>query len=198
MFCCIDVARDQVELQLVLWRFPNQNKSKQLRLLTVSYGTTSAPFLATCCLKLIADYICESDGKTAKWIDLEFYMGDFLCGADDAIKAAALQQKVQYTLALAHFNLRKWAASNDAALESVAPADRENGPCCLDKDPDHVVGTLGIHWCPAADKLSFKAWLGESVSCTKRSLLSEVMRIFDPLGLLGPVTICFCLLFQRV
>jgi Pao retrotransposon peptidase/Putative peptidase (DUF1758) len=200
MFRCIDVARDQADMQRILWRFNSDSEPEQLRLLTVSYGTTSAPFLATRCLQLIAESIQDTDPNTAKWIMSAFYMDDFLAGADNVEEAALLQQNVSRALQSAHFRLCKWASNQAESLREVAPNDLEPGAVKLsDEDEhDHTIGALGIQWCPKKDTISFKVWLGDAKEHTKRTLLAEVMRIFDPLGLLSPLTIKFRALFQRV
>jgi hypothetical protein len=46
---------------------------------------------------------------------------------------------------------------------------------------------LGLQWLPSPDTFSFKVNLKDR-ACTKRNILSEVARIFDPLGFLAPLT----------
>ncbi|XP_063391892.1 uncharacterized protein LOC134677381 isoform X2 [Cydia fagiglandana] len=45
---------------------------------------------------------------------------------------------------------------------------------------------LGLSWLPKEDTFTFKTSLNDC-RCTKRSILSDIARIFDPLGLLSPV-----------
>ncbi|GFV64387.1 uncharacterized protein TNCV_2503051 [Trichonephila clavipes] len=47
--------------------------------------------------------------------------------------------------------------------------------------------TLGVSWDPVRDTFSFKVDVIPSDSYTKRSVLSTIARLFDPLGLVGPV-----------
>jgi len=57
---------------------------------------------------------------------------------------------------------------------------------------------LGIHWDPEEDMLSYKVCLTTNPHNTKRQVLSDVARIFDPLGILSPVVVQFKILFQEL
>ncbi|XP_052855304.1 uncharacterized protein LOC128264047 [Drosophila gunungcola] len=57
---------------------------------------------------------------------------------------------------------------------------------------------LGIHWDPKQDTLSFKVCLSSNPKNYKRQVLSDVARIFDPLGVLSPVVVQFKILFQEL
>lgn len=53
-----------------------------------------------------------------------------------------------------------------------------------------VTKALEILWNPGTDQFSFQIQdLENSIVITKRSVVSEMSRLFDPLGLLGPVVI---------
>ena len=49
-------------------------------------------------------------------------------------------------------------------------------------NPDNVIKTLGVKWDRERDVFSFKVNLSSSPATTKRELLSEIAKIFDPLG----------------
>ena len=73
--------------------------------------------------------------------------------------------------------LQSWC-TNSAGLQEVAS---------LDQDEDQKF--LGINWNIAGDALSILEVEFECGSLTKRKLLSSLSRVFDPLGLLSPLTI---------
>ncbi|CAG7822194.1 unnamed protein product, partial [Allacma fusca] len=55
---------------------------------------------------------------------------------------------------------------------------------------DNSVKTLGIQWHPAVDNFGFKVQvINVDRSFTKREVLSDTAKLFDPLGILSPVTI---------
>jgi hypothetical protein len=55
MYRQIVVHPQDRDLQRILWRYSPDEPIQEYRLTTVTYGTSSAPFLATRCLKKLAD-----------------------------------------------------------------------------------------------------------------------------------------------
>jgi len=60
------------------------------------------------------------------------------------------------------------------------------------------VKVLGLYWHPGKDILTYNIGLAANPDCTKRQVLSDVSRIFDPLGLLAPIVIQFKIIFQKL
>lgn len=60
-------------------------------------------------------------------------------------------------------------------------------------------GVLGLYWNPSFDKYTFRLNANTSVtSIAKRQILSNVAKIFDPLGLISPVVALFKMLLQQM
>ncbi|XP_055921052.1 uncharacterized protein LOC129952483 [Eupeodes corollae] len=59
-----------------------------------------------------------------------------------------------------------------------------------------VIKVLGLRWCPSKDCFSYKVSLSQPTSCTKRRILSDASRVFDPLGFLAPVVVAIKIFFQ--
>jgi len=75
---------------------------------------------------------------------------------------------------------------------------QENGRL-LDINRDHESKLLGVLWDPDEDVLYYKSPIIKfENSVTKRIILSEVARLFDPLGLVGPVITAAKILIQSV
>lgn len=49
------------------------------------------------------------------------------------------------------------------------------------------VKVVGMNWQPYRDQFVFKVELNDKFSYTKREVLSVIARLYDPLGLIGPV-----------
>ncbi|XP_029178450.1 uncharacterized protein LOC114946190 [Nylanderia fulva] len=97
--------------------------------------------------------------------------------------ARELQNQLVAILREGGFALSKWA-SNDPSL-CIRTGQEE---CVL--PAGEVVSALGIRWDPAADTLTLKVTLpSDHKAVTKRVALSEVARLFDPLGWVAPVLI---------
>lgn len=84
------------------------------------------------------------------------------------------------------FTLSKWASNANALLESV-PTDQREVQCPLEIHLDDSIKTLGLCWNPSTDSFQYKVNLSASdQQLTKRVVLAEIARLFDPLGLLAP------------
>ncbi|XP_031781161.1 uncharacterized protein LOC103316074 [Nasonia vitripennis] len=121
------------------------------------------------------------------------YVDDTFAGSDEL--STAVQKRVELTklLGSAGIYLDKWAVNHPELL----PPQTGQGPA-KEIDMDESVKTLGVHWNPAQDKFGFSVSdITElSKASTKRSILSNIARLFDPLGWLSPVTVTAKVLMQ--
>lgn len=78
MYRQIKVDESDIHLQRILWRSSSKEDIKSYELTTVTYGTASAPFLATRCLNQISIESTEDHPIEAKIIERDFYVDD-LC-----------------------------------------------------------------------------------------------------------------------
>ncbi|GBM79736.1 hypothetical protein AVEN_164479-1 [Araneus ventricosus] len=84
--------------------------------------------------------------------------------------------------------LHKWCANNEMLLENVPTEDQ--GYQFGDSDKD-TVKTLALRWNPKEDCLNFTITPSESVP-TKRTVLADIAKSFDPLGFLFFSNNCGC------
>jgi Pao retrotransposon peptidase len=105
------------------------------------------------------------------------------------------QQQIFQLLRKGGFNLRKWASNSNKLLSSL-PAElktEEN----LDINQENSIKTLGIQWNPSKDEFLFKLQKIDSRNeLTKRTILSIISSIYDPLGWLSPITVKAKILVQ--
>ncbi|XP_055916039.1 uncharacterized protein LOC129948917 [Eupeodes corollae] len=145
-------------------------------------------------LKQLALDSAETHPRASSVILNDFYVDDLVTGADTIEDLIALQKELVEVLSLAGFNLRKWTTNCWPLLISFPEDQRELSP--IDFENSLTVKVLGLRWCPSGDCFSYKVNLDQSTSCTKRSILSEASRIFDPLGFLAPVVVAVKIFFQ--
>lgn len=172
----------------ILWRFSPSSPIDEYRLCTVTYGTSAAPFQA---LRTIR-HLATLDG--AKWplaaavLLNDTFVDDILTGANSEEDALTCQAQLISLCSLAQFELRKWASNNLKILQMVPPEARAMPVSVLfNSDELSHLKVLGLKWDPSTDTLSFKAQ-SSTPHPTKRSILSDIARVFDPLGLLAPMT----------
>lgn len=111
MFRQILVKQSDTEFQRILWRNEITDPVEEYRLLTVTYGTTSAPFLATRVLKQIAIDNREIYPVAAKIIERDFYVDDLMTGCDTMEELIDLKNTIEGIMKNAGFNLRKWLSN---------------------------------------------------------------------------------------
>lgn len=81
-------------------------------------------------------------------------------------------------------------------MDSVPEIDRETKDL-LSFDSKSSVKTLGVQWCPSEDNFHYNICLSNS-TVTKRNILSDVAKIFDPLGWISPCVIKAKILIQSL
>ncbi|KAM8701695.1 hypothetical protein ACLKA7_001841 [Drosophila subpalustris] len=89
--------------QCILWRNDSDKPVHVLRLKTVTYGTSAAPFLAVRCLTHLADMHAVQYPIACTAIRRCFYMDDMLCGSDTIPGLISLKQEVSELLAKGGF-----------------------------------------------------------------------------------------------
>ena len=133
----------------------------------------------------------------SKILTHDSYVDDIISGSDSLDCAISMQKNVCTLLKIEGFNLRKWISNSTELLHTIPEAFREKS-VSLNFDHENVVNTLGIHWIPNSDTFSFKVNAPLTYKVTKRIILSESAKLFDPLGWLAPTTIISKILFQKL
>ncbi|XP_076763724.1 uncharacterized protein LOC143431095 [Xylocopa sonorina] len=186
MYRQILVHPDDAAYQRILFRKNPEENIREFTLNTVTYGTSCAPFLAIRTLHQLASDERAQHPMAATVLTRDFYVDDLLTGANTIQEAIALRDELIALLQKGGFPLRKWN-SND---RSLIPETEISSNSHLSLDPNNAVKTLGIHWNSHKDVIFYKVTLPESSRVvTKRSILSQVAKLFVPLGLLGPVIV---------
>ncbi|XP_068149479.1 uncharacterized protein [Drosophila tropicalis] len=162
---------------------------KHYKLTTVTYGTACAPFLAVRVLEQLAtDHEYEFPMAARILLD-DFYVDDVLTGAMNEQELLDIKEELILLMSRAQLELSKWVSN------SKRIASNEGNEIDFSKMAAKV---LGLHWRPGEDVLTYKASLSEHMTCTKRQVLSDTARIFDPLVILAPVVIKFKILLQEL
>ena len=115
-------------------------------------------------------------------------MDDYLDCFSSEERAIDTIQKVISILSNGGFRLTKWLSNNKNILKSVPPTERSPKIVNLDLENIPVVRALGIIWDPQRDMLHIKG-VTKNVALTKRGILSFISSIYDPVGLIAPVTL---------
>ena len=122
------------------------------------------------------------------------YVDDLISGGPTVNEARDLKRDAITIFADGGFPLHKWH-SNEPELETKSQAQPADGDgettyakFQLGSAPGEGCKLLGLAWDKTADTLSVTI-PGEKGAPTKRGILARVARIYDPLGIVSPVTL---------
>ncbi|XP_058840960.1 uncharacterized protein LOC131696438 [Topomyia yanbarensis] len=83
MFRQIRIHPTDYPLQRILWRSTSSEPLRTFELVTMTYGTASAPYLATKCVQQLSRDGSKEFPHASLVLEKDFYMDDMLTGVDD-------------------------------------------------------------------------------------------------------------------
>ncbi|XP_076302125.1 uncharacterized protein LOC143220345, partial [Lasioglossum baleicum] len=198
MYRQIKIHRDDWDYQRILWRDSPDQPIIPHHLTTVTYGLTCAPYLAIRTLLQLAKDEGARFPIGATLLQESTYVDDILSGADTTYEALQVQKSIIGLCRAGGFTLKKWNA-NRSALLSKLPSDSLATSSSLPWHPELGCSALGLTWHPDTDDLSFSVKPPSSFPIlTKRHVLSQIAKLFDPLGWLAPFVIRGKILMQQL
>ncbi|GFX79806.1 integrase catalytic domain-containing protein [Trichonephila clavipes] len=202
MFRQIKVHEKDVDWPRILWRDSPTEPIREYRLTTVTYGTSSAPFLSTRTLRQLAIDEQENYPAASRATLSHFYVDDLLSGSATKKGAIQLVSELQEMMKGGGFSLRKWV-SNDPDVLATIPEELKAVDSKHTIKDDQPVKILGIAWLPDVDKFTFTITVNETDVWTKRKIpipdsLARQWRVFqEQLPLLGNFKIPRCILIPQ-
>jgi hypothetical protein len=173
---------DRNSLKFIWWENYEQRLMKAYRHCRVVFGVSPSPFLLNAVIKHHLSTQVEQYPETVNKLQSGFYVDDCITSVDSVEELNKFIEEAQLVMKKAKFELRGWAHSHGS-------------------DDSHNTHVLGILWDVKEDKLSSNTetmadYQDEVI--TKRKMLSITQKLFDPLGVLAPVTILAKMWLQEV
>lgn len=196
MFRMIRIHDDDLDLQRIFWRAKPTDRLDEYQLLTVTYGMKSASYNAVKAMIQCGLDHAPVYPRAAKAIRDSFYMDDFLACYDTVDEAIEMRQEIDTVLKDGGFILRKWRSNDWNVLNDCVNVD--HGEMSLEEE--QIASVLGLKWQVNLDSFQFNvcSLSPTSKQYTKRTMASEVCKVFDPTGFLSPVTIVGKILMQQL
>ncbi|GFU66615.1 integrase catalytic domain-containing protein [Trichonephila clavipes] len=125
-------------------------------------------------------------------------MDDLLSGADTPNNAISICKDIAHVLSTRGFHLRKWNSNSTEFLAQFSEHSSHDARVEFSKDSNESSKVLGLFWNSSNDTFGFQPSLELTPPLTKRRILSESSKIFDPLGLLSPCTVFMKIFYQKL
>ena len=193
-FLHVKLHKSDMDYTRFLWPSDIANPAGDLatyRFKVVPFGTTSSPFMLNAVIDL---HLSKYPSQVARDMKTNLYVDNLISGCNSEDEAIDYYQQSRCIMNVARFNLRSWS-SNSSRLRSVIVQDNTN-------DPSTTVNVLGLRWDTLKDTLSFTPRHFQSLTSTslvtKREILRDSAQIYDPLGLIAPITVKAKILVQTL
>ncbi|XP_059217616.1 uncharacterized protein LOC131994757 [Stomoxys calcitrans] len=198
MYRQILVTPEQRPYQRILFRQNPDGHIREFELNTVTFGVNCAPFLAIRTIRQLADDIRSLYPLGSEILRNSMYVDDALAGAHSIQDAIDSRIQLMKALQSAGFSMRKWT-SNSREILSDLPSDQLLYEDFLEFDNRSTTKTLGIRWNASLDAFFFTATpFPSNCRYTKREVLSQISRLFDPAGWLAPCVVTAKLIMQNI
>ncbi|XP_052820064.1 uncharacterized protein LOC128245883 [Mya arenaria] len=172
-----------------LWLSDPDSPLTTYRFKAVLFGATCSPFI------LCATTIKHLENNSGNWVSnhllRDIYVDNIISSFSQERDVVDFFRDTRALMSAANFNLRSWN-SNSRIVREMAKVDH-----VLDNDGASKV--LGMRWDAVKDTISFPERLIPVADIvTKRTILQHTSRMYDPLGLLIPVTIRAKIILQEL
>lgn len=182
--------------QRILWK-NDRGILQTFELITVTYGLNCAPFLALRTLNQLIDDEGHRFPLAIPSMTTGRYVDDIFGGGDSVDEAQLVAHQVNSLCSAGKFPLHKWASNHPSVLKDL-PKEQLLSQYTLHIDNSLSVSTLGLQWQPSKDNFHFSISEISNAPPPKRSILSLIARLFDPLGLVAPVILHAKIILQEV
>ena len=142
----------------------------------------------------IADDNAEDNPNAAKILRKDRYTDDLIHSCPTPGKAIQSINELDRVLVTGSFQIKEWLSSSNAVQQSLNSYQKNlnmkshlTTPVTMDGEKG--VKTLGVGWNPRTDVLSFAVKETTTGKFTKRAILSNISKLYDPLGLASAVMI---------
>ena len=147
---------------------------------TINFGLNCSPYvLHAVIMHHLSQYV---ETETVQALKDRLYVDNFVYSTSCLETLTKVYNKSREIMEQGGFNLHSWNTNS----ESLKDIMTRQGTLVQHNEP--VEKVLGYHYSPINDTLKLSNFkLTDNTNITKRGLLSDVSKVFDPLGLTAPV-----------
>ncbi|XP_033115404.1 uncharacterized protein LOC117115637 [Anneissia japonica] len=197
MYHRIGIPESDQHVHRFLWRNFDQSKKPDIYVKTnVTFGDKPAPAMAQIALRKTAMVNEKIHPEAARIITKDSYMDDILTSVSNQRTAERLADEIDTVLYTGGFKVKQWTSNaNLTNTENNQPLKQK---AVLSDDSEQKV--LGVVWNPVSDMLLYKVKTPKFPGnrLTKRMVLSELAKVFDPIGFATAFLIRGKIMMQRL
>ena len=169
-----------------LWRDLQHDRKPDVYVMqVVTFGDKPAAAMAQTALRLTAEEGYAQSPEAAEVLKRDTYMDDICTSTDTREEAQAMTDDIDKILANGGFKVKGWTSNMDLP---EAEGDAMEKTLMENLGEEKV---LGVFWNRKKDEFSYRVKVDSFMEkrLTKRIILSQVARIFDPIGYTAPFVI---------
>ena len=211
MFLQIRLPESDCQVHRFLWREMETTREPTIyALLRVTFGDKPSPDMASFVMIKMAKEHENSAPEASKIIERDRYVDDLIHSCPSVNDGLQRIEDIEKILKTGGFRIKEWHCSSKKLRECLTkegrpssqqppesplvnnvskPIEDPSDTNQVHLDGEQGVKALGVSWNPSTDTINFQVKLSEKEVHTKRSILSNISRLFDPLGLASVVTI---------
>ena len=200
MYHSIDIPLTDQMTHLFLWRDLKENqRPKTYAITAVNMGDRPAAAIAQTALRMTAEEAESEYPEASRLIIENSYMDDIPGSIETKEKGLKLMKETEEILQKKGFKIKNWTFSGQK-MEQEKSKDQIAVQALLKKEVENDIGkVLGMEWETEADVIRFKLnQLSDRKETTKRQCLSTICSIYDPMGLLAPVTVSAKIILRKI
>lgn len=188
MYYRIRLTEKDQHVHRFLWRDMDTHKQPDTYAMSVlTFGDKPAPAMAMTVLRKTAEERQHDLPEAANTICRNSYMDDICDSTNNIFEAKQLANEINEILTGGGFTIKQWIFSKESENKEIMK---------MDENEEKVLGVL---WRPNSDELLIKTNIStDNVVFTKRKILSEISKIFDPLGLAAATVVKAKIMFQTL
>nr|XP_049697145.1 uncharacterized protein LOC126054685 [Helicoverpa armigera] len=226
MYRQVRIADEDAIFQRILWRDSPEKPIRDYELITVTFGTASAPYQAVRSLHQVAYDEGDKYPLATERVLHCFYMDDLMVGCNSLEEGVEVCKQLNELLGKGGFRLQKWNSNDQELLDKISSINinkvvHEIGQTNIETEEnkgrkerleskleskdieiklDSTIKILGLTWNRREDCFQYSVTLSplSSSPVTKRSIISDIARLFDPLGWLAPSVVLAKIFIQEL
>lgn len=152
----------------------------------VLFGATASPFLLAA---TIIHHMKLVNSEVSDRIISNTYMDNIIGGFDSTEKMLEYFSEAKELFRTMNMNLHQWYSNNQEFIAAIPKAERGTR---------EISSVLGLKWNLACDSLCCTVGTVSDTTATKRVVLRNIAKVYDPCGWFSPVTVSGKMLMQEI